>query len=86
MIKIGDKYNKLTVIKRVDFNILLELNGLQHYEPVDWFGGEDGFEVQKFHDLLKHQYACDNGFTLIEICTNRISEVKLLNELHKYNI
>lgn len=46
---------------------LIECQGRQHYEPVDWFGGEAKFEVQQFHDELKREYAFDHGIKLVEV-------------------
>ena len=63
--------------------VLLELNGLQHYEPIDWFGGEATFEKQIANDEAKRQYAEDHGYKLIVIDTDHISEKKLKSQLDK---
>lgn len=57
---------------RLDFyiekdKIGIEFNGRQHYEPVDFFGGESQFEKQKENDKLKSLYCENNGITLIII-------------------
>ena len=50
---------------------LIELNGLQHYEPVDFFGGGQSFGKQKVHDFRKKQYAEKNNYPLLVIkCVN----------------
>jgi hypothetical protein len=55
---------------------LIELNGLQHYEPVDFFGGTQGFGKQKVHDFRKKQYAETNNYPLLTInCVNAKPEV-----------
>lgn len=41
--------------------LLIECQGLQHYEPVTYFGGEAVFERQKEHDARKISYAKSNG-------------------------
>lgn len=46
---------------------LIECQGLQHYEPVGWFGGESAFEVQQIHDAKKRDYAQFLGVELLEI-------------------
>lgn len=46
---------------------LIECQGKQHYEPVDWFGGPERFEVQKIHDELKREYAANHGIRLVEV-------------------
>jgi uncharacterized protein with PIN domain len=50
-----------------DQSILIEYQGLQHYEPVDHFGGESQFKLQRKHDKLKSEYAKDHGYNLIAI-------------------
>ena len=40
-----------------ELSFLIEYQGIQHYKPVDYFGGEDSFEVQQMHDELKREYA-----------------------------
>lgn len=46
-------------------NILIEYQGKQHYEPVKQFGGEEKYNIQLAHDLLKKNYADVNGITLV---------------------
>ena len=48
-------------------NILIEFQGEQHYEPIDYFGGEKRFDIQQEHDKRKREYAKDNNIKLIEI-------------------
>lgn len=50
-----------------DYNLLIEYNGKQHYQPVAHFGGEKVFKIQQYHDKLKADYAKDNDYNLIEI-------------------
>lgn len=45
---------------------LIECQGMQHYKPVDRFGGEDKLEVQRVHDALKREYAANHGVRLVE--------------------
>lgn len=46
---------------------LIEYNGIQHYEPIDYFGGQERLEHQKEHDKIKKKYAEDNNMKLIVI-------------------
>ena len=54
------------------YNVLLEIQGQQHYHPVD-FGGKGieyakkQFEKQKIHDKLKSDYARLHNIQLLEI-------------------
>lgn len=36
-----------------DYNLLIEFQGIQHYEPVQTFGGEDAFKQLQFRDNFK---------------------------------
>lgn len=47
--------------------LLIECQGKQHYEPVEYFGGEKQFEVQQKNDEAKREYACTLGIRLLEI-------------------
>ena len=38
--------------KNNDIDYLIEVNGIQHYKPIDFFGGIDGFEYQKKRDEI----------------------------------
>lgn len=48
-------------------NILIEYQGLQHYQPVGYFGGKSRFKVQQKHDKMKSEYAKINHYKLITI-------------------
>ena len=59
-------------------NILIEYQGIQHYGPVDIFGGDDRFAIQQKHDKMKSDYAKDHGYTLIAVpyTIDTFSEIK----------
>lgn len=38
------------------FLVFIEVNGMQHYKPIDYFGGEGVFFKQQKHDQLKRDY------------------------------
>lgn len=48
-------------------NIAIEYNGKQHYEPIDFFGGVDGFNETVKRDLLKKVKCTENNCILFEI-------------------
>lgn len=57
---------------KVDFylpskNIIIEFNGIQHYEPVAHFGGQEKFIKQQQRDNFIRQYCNNNQIKLIEI-------------------
>lgn len=47
--------------------VLIECQGLQHYKPVDYFGGEKQFKIQQQNDLLKLNYAIRHDLPLLYI-------------------
>ena len=47
--------------------IAIEYQGKQHFEPVDYFGGEESFKKQKERDELKAQRSKENGVRLIYV-------------------
>lgn len=47
-------------------NTGIEYQGKQHYEPVDYFGGESGFQETKRRDARKKELCELNGVKLIE--------------------
>lgn len=59
----------------INFNILIEFQGEQHYMPIEHFGGEEKFQYQLKNDEKKRQYAKDNKYTLLEIKYTDINNV-----------
>ena len=60
---------------RFDFKInnkpiVIEFQGEEHYRPIDFFGGQEGFRIRKIHDELKRNYCKAHRLTLIEIPYN----------------
>jgi hypothetical protein len=47
--------------------LLIEFDGEQHYRPIDWFGGEEGFVEGQKRDQIKNQYCIDNNIPLLRI-------------------
>ena len=57
---------------KVDFylpnsNIIIEFNGIQHYEPVEHFGGKEKFIQQQYRDKYIQDYCIQKNIKLIEI-------------------
>lgn len=50
-----------------EYNTVIEYDGEQHYYPIEYFGGDDGFERRKEHDKIKDDYCHDNDIRLIRI-------------------
>ena len=67
-------------------NILIEYQGQQHYEPVDYFGGKDKFKIQQKHDKLKSDYAKNHGYTLIAVPYTEDTFSKIKKYLFKHGL
>ena len=50
-----------------DLNTCIEYQGLQHFEVVGEFGGEEAFEYRKENDRIKRDFCKNNNIKLIEI-------------------
>ena len=50
-----------------EHKILIEYEGLQHYKPIPFFGGENAFMKTRKHDIIKFKYAVNNGYLLLKI-------------------
>lgn len=51
--------------KLIDYPILIEFQGRQHFEPVEKFGGKPQLEVQKEIDARKKFFAGKNNFKIV---------------------
>lgn len=51
----------------LDYGILIEYNGIQHYEPIEFFGGQEGVEGVVRRDKIKEDYCRNNNIPLIVI-------------------
>jgi hypothetical protein len=48
-------------------NTCIEYDGLQHFEPVEYFGGEETFKVTQKLDKIKNNFCSNNGIGLVRI-------------------
>lgn len=62
-----------------DENVLIECNGIQYYEPIEFFGGDDQYKSQCRHDELKLEYARKNGFRYLVLDCRR-NALKHINQ------
>lgn len=60
--------------------LLIEYDGKQHYEPIEYFGGLEAFKKQQIKDDIKNKYAKDNNIEIIRI-PYTIAGIKLINYL-----
>ena len=50
-----------------DMNTCIEFDGIQHYKPIEYFGGLERFEYMKKCDNIKNLYCFENKIKLIRI-------------------
>ena len=48
-----------------DYNIAIECQGEQHFKPIEYFGGEEIFLVQKERDIRKKRLCKENKIKLL---------------------
>ena len=53
-----------------EFNLCVEYDGKQHFEPIDFFGGYKSLEETKIRDLIKNEYCKCNNIKLIRFKFN----------------
>ncbi len=51
--------------------VAIEYQGIQHFEPVSGFGGEEGYFMQKRRDARKRKLCDENGLSLVEIAYDK---------------
>ncbi len=65
-----------------ELNICIEFNGLQHYKPIEYFGGVKGFKERQINDKIKKGYCYDNNILLITIKYNE----NVTDKLHQLKV
>lgn len=62
-----------------DYNLIIEYDGKQHYQPVNYFGGETAFELLKERDRIKTDFCKENNIGLLRIPYDKDIETELNN-------
>ena len=58
-----------------DHNTCIEFDGIQHYIPIDYFGGSPTFEEQKKRDKIKDNFCLEQNINLVRIPYFKIDEI-----------
>ena len=64
---------------------LIEYDGKQHFEPIEWFGGETGFEETKIRDNLKNTYCKENHISLLRF-PYTLSDEEIKQNIYEYHL
>lgn len=49
------------------YNLLIEFDGIQHYKPINFFGGKEGLKLRKIRDKIKNNFAVENKIYLLRL-------------------
>ena len=49
------------------YNLIIEYDGVQHFKPLKFFGGEEKLRERQKNDELKKQLCEENGIEVIKI-------------------
>ena len=75
-ISFGDLISNSGTTLKFDFGVydnnwdlkgLIEYNGIQHYNPIDFFGGEERLQQQQVYDKKKKEYSFKHSIPLLVI-------------------
>lgn len=74
----------------VDNSFLIEFDGMQHFEPITYFGGDDAHKSQVKKDIIKNLYCAISNTPLLRISYKEIKKIpelidSFLNELKNWN-
>ena len=58
-------------------NVLIEFHGIQHYQPVEIFGGLEEFKKLQFRDNFKKELAKELKIELIEFNYKQLNKTKM---------
>ena len=67
-----------------EYNLLIEVQGQQHYEPLDYFGGDKGFTLQQKRDTIKRNYCIYHNINLLELPYWEFDNDNYIDILKKY--
>ena len=68
-----------------DYNTLIEYDGIQHSQPIEFFGGEETFLRRQKNDTIKTKYCENNNINLIRF-PHTLSQAEIKQQLiHIWN-
>lgn len=68
------------------YNLIIEFDGLLHFEPLTHFGGEEALKIRQIRDNIKNEYCKSNGINLLRIKYNENIEEKIISVLISHEI
>lgn len=69
-----------------EYNIAIECQGIQHFKPVKWFGGEKGLKQTQNRDKIKKELCEQNNIKILYYNYNKKTTKKLEDILNEYKL
>lgn len=69
-----------------EYNLAIEFNGIQHYQPVEYFGGEKYYKTLVECDNKKKKYAHENNINLLVIKYSDINNIREIIDRKLYEM
>lgn len=66
------------ILNKNNIECLVEYDGIQHFEPVEHFGGEDYFRIVQKHDSIKNNYAKENQIPIYRIPYTKRNNIQMI--------
>lgn len=63
-------------------NLIIEFNGIQHYNSIGFFGGDNALNIIQKRDKIKQKYCLDNKIEMLNIKYNEFKQIEEI--LNKY--
>lgn len=64
---------------------LIEYDGKQHFEPINWFGGIRGFKETQIRDDIKNEYCRKYNISLLRF-PYTLSEEEIKEQIYEYHL
>ena len=69
------------ILNTDNLDILIEYDGEHHFMPIEFFGGESKYKIQKKHDIIKNKFCLENNKILLRIAYTDIDFAKTLIDI-----
>jgi hypothetical protein len=69
------------ILNTDNLDILIEYDGEPHFMPIEFFGGESKYKIQKKHDIIKNKFCLENNKILLRIAYTDIDFAKTLIDI-----
>ncbi len=63
-----------------EYNMCIEFDGMQHFKSIDYYGGDNTFNIIKKRDGIKNKYCSENNINLLRIPYYDFKNIKVILE------